>query len=263
MKKILVSLILSISLLAQQNSPIQSSVRPFGLDIVNPVLLAKSDARAVDFNENHLPAFQNFISANLGESSVFEDAGLFSIDPANLILKSNFDSRVYFVSEEAGFSNTLGFNTNGESGINKSSQLIFPNASTGEKRTKSTPLKQGDFVQLGNLEKGTQLDFFLIANGANGGKTVFSTDNNPDGLQHMIAFVPTGSPFLLIGFEDLLGGGDLDYNDILFAVDVGKENINSIVGAPEPGPTIIFIAFFLIFIFAYHREILERKAFIS
>ena len=144
----------------------------------------------------------------------------------------------------------MGFNTNGESGINESSQLIFPDASAGGSRTSSAPLQEGDFVELGSLEQGTQLDFFLIANGASGGSTVFSTDNNPDGLQHMIAFVPPGSPYLLVGFEDLLGGGDLDYNDILFAVDIGKENLDSIVGAPEPGTTVIFIAFFLIFICA-------------
>lgn len=235
-------------IMAQEESSVQSAARPFDLDIVNPVQLASSDSRSVDFQQNYLPAFQQFITTNLGETSVFEDAQLFNIDPTELVLKSDHDSRVYFISEGAGFRNTLGFNTNGESGINESSQLIFPDASAGGSRTNSTPLQEGDFVELGTIEEGTQLDFFLIANGASGGSNVFSTENNPDGLQHMIAFVPPGSPYLLVGFEDLLGGGDLDYNDILFAVDIGKENLDSIVGAPEPGTTIIFIAFFLVFI---------------
>ncbi|WP_372364698.1 DUF4114 domain-containing protein [Candidatus Uabimicrobium sp. HlEnr_7] len=258
MYKISSLFLILLALTFAQDSPVQSAVRPFGLDIVNPVQLAASDAKSADFQQNHLPLFQQFITANLGETAAFENASSFNVDPSKLVLKSSNDSRVYFISEGAGFHNTLGFNTNGQSGINESSQLIFPDASAGSRRSQNTPLQQGDFVELGSLEKGTQLDFFLIANGAFGGNTVFSTDNNPDGLQHMIAFVSPGSPYLLIGFEDLLGGGDLDFNDILFAVDVGQENLDSIVGAPEPGTTVIFIAFFLVFIFAYRKQNLHK-----
>ncbi len=56
-------------------------------------------------------------------------------------------------------------------------------------RTSSEPLLPGDFVDLGTFGAGTQ----------------------PDGINHVVAFasVQLGSPYLLIGFEDLLGGGDL------------------------------------------------------
>ena len=61
---------------------------------------------------------------------------------------------------------------------------------------------------------GTKLDFFLIADGANGGTNVFSTNSslNKDGVNHVMsyAFAVPGSSYLLISFEDMYGGGDRD-----------------------------------------------------
>lgn len=36
---------------------------------------------------------------------------------------------------------------------------------------------------------------------------------------------------LYVGFEDLAGGGDKDYNDVTFAVDIGSYNLNALIGA--------------------------------
>ncbi|MCA9134773.1 MAG: DUF4114 domain-containing protein, partial [Planctomycetales bacterium] len=47
---------------------------------------------------------------------------------------------------------------------------------------------------------------------------------NSDGLQHVVAFMLPDSPYILLGFEDIIGGGDLDYNDALFVVDIGDIN---------------------------------------
>ena len=44
------------------------------------------------------------------------------------------------------------------------------------------------------------------------------------------------SPYLVIGVEDLYGGGDEDYNDLVFAVDIGYENIASLIAATVPLP---------------------------
>jgi hypothetical protein len=49
-------------------------------------------------------------------------------------------------------------------------------------------------------------------------------DRNLDGIDHVVAFAHVDSPYLLPGFEDLYGGGDRDYNDVLFAVYVGEQN---------------------------------------
>jgi hypothetical protein len=70
----------------------------------------------------------------------------------------------------------------------------------------------------------------VIANGANGGKTSFSTQRseNLDGINHVVSFAYTvkDSPYLILGFEDLLGGGDRDFNDVLFAVVIALAAID-------------------------------------
>ena len=52
---------------------------------------------------------------------------------------------------------------------------------------------------------------------------------NVDGLQHMVAFIIPDSRYVLLGFEDIIDGGDLDYNDCLFVVDIGQENADNLV----------------------------------
>ena len=88
----------------------------------------------------------------------------------------------------------------------------------------------GDFVELGVGGPGMQLDFFLIANGAaNPYNTWFNNpEMNADGLQHVVAFLLPNSPYVMIGFEDLWNGGDLDYNDCLFVIDIGEENAENL-----------------------------------
>jgi hypothetical protein len=232
-----IATIASFSALAQ-TSPIQSSVRPFGLEIVNKVQSAASDDASKNFQVNVLPGVIKLVNGNLGESVKVNDSA-FLLDPSKLTLKTASDVRVYFVGEGAAYANTLGFTTDGSGNVDsKTAQIIFPNASTGSKLTKDEPVQAGDYVTLGKMEAGSALDFFVIANGANGGKTTFSTQlsENPDGINHVVSFAYTmkDSPYLILGFEDLLGGGDRDFNDVLFAVDIGAVNVAALTATPEP-----------------------------
>lgn len=237
----------AVCAIAQTASPIQSSADPFGLPITGQVQLAGSDADAATFQATALPVLTTFINQNLSETKKANDSAML-LDPSKLFLANASDVRVYFVGEGAGYHNTLGYNTSGGGIKTGNPELIFPDASSrvttylpGQKitRTASEPLLPGDFVDLGTFKSGTQLDFFLIADGASGGKTVFSTDRsvNPDGINHVVAFasVLLGSPYLLIGFEDLLNGGDRDFNDVLFAIDIGLANVQALTATPEPG----------------------------
>ncbi|MGI9241424.1 MAG: DUF4114 domain-containing protein, partial [Verrucomicrobiales bacterium] len=167
------------------------------------------------------------------------------------------EARVYFVSEGAGYHNTLGFNLTGSGISSGDPQLIFPDS------TDPDWVSPGDFVDLGTLEAGTSLDFFLIANGANGGSNVFTNDStaNPDGIQHMVSFALEGSPYLLIGFEDLLNGGDRDFNDLLFAVEIGTSNVEALIessplsfSTPEPSTALVLGTFCILILTVRRRS---------
>jgi hypothetical protein len=247
-------------------SPIQSSARPFGLDIVGPVHLAGSDADSALFQSDALPTVTDWININLGEQTAIEDTSNISLDPSNLYLATESDVRVYFVGEGAGYHNTLGFNADGGGITSGDPKLIFPDASStatyynsGDSsgtQTSSYPLAPGDFVDIGTFESGAQLDFFLIANGANGGTNLYSTDSsvNQDGIDHVVAYALEDSPYLLIGFEDLYGGGDRDFNDLLFVVDIGSANVNALTNAPEPSTMMILGSFILFSIYLKRRQ---------
>lgn len=227
-------------------SPVQSKVRPFGLDIAAPVQVGGSDEASKVFLTQDLPGLTKFLSTQLGERTPVNDAAML-LDPSRLFLKTESDVRVYFIGEGAGNANSLGYNLDGGGIREGNPELIFPNASSqvsalspnpGGKvvRTDAEPLLPGDFVDLGTLKGGSKLDFFLIANGANGGKSVFSTEQsvNPDGINHVVSFTGLSGSYLIIGFEDLLGGGDRDFNDVLMAVEIGAVNLAALMATPEP-----------------------------
>jgi len=218
-------------------SPVQSSARPFGLQPYAPVMQSGSDARAADFNQNYLPSFLELVNQHLAERAVFTDREGFHLDAKRLFLRTESDEtiRVYFISEGAGYRNTLGFSmTPAGSETPGDSHLVFPNASfhglSSDRRTQSAPLVVGDFVDLSTGGPGIQLDFFCIADGARNPRNVWfnNKDLNADGMQHVVAFLMPGTRYVLIGFEDLWGGGDLDYNDCLFVVDIGEINAENL-----------------------------------
>lgn len=233
------------------DSPVQSPARPFGLEIVADVQTAGSDAASATFQTDVLPTVQSLINLRLSELMALSNVSSYSVDPSHLTLTNEADVRAYFIGEGAGYHNTLGFNTLGGGIGSGDPKLIFPDVSSpdsyydpsGGGQTLTNPLMAGDFVNLGRFAAGTSLDFFLIANGVYGGSNVYSTDTsiNPDGIQHAIAFQLNDSPYLIIGFEDLFGGGDMDYNDALFALDLGPGNAP--VSNPEPATMILLGSF--------------------
>jgi hypothetical protein len=88
----------------------------------------------------------------------------------------------------------------------------------------------GTMVDLGAFNAGTELIFAL--NNQNGG--IFFTgpaNRNPDNVAHAIVDDQFGPGQTLVRFEDLFGGGDLDYNDLEFTLS----NVTSAV--PDGGST--------------------------
>lgn len=235
------SLILGGQAIGQTVLPVQSPARPFNLPVHGPVMEAASDERSSIFYHNVMPTFLEIIEQHLSESVVFDNAEGFKLDASRLFLRSASDQpiRIYFLAEGAGYHNTVGYCwTEAGSETRGQATVLFPDASIAggfnpqphSNRTHWEPLKRGDFVEIGVGDRGFQLDFFLISNAVNGGQQWLWNDpeENSDGLNHLVAFMVEGSRYILIGFEDIIGGGDLDYNDALFVVDIGETNAENL-----------------------------------
>ena len=263
-------------------SPVQSGSDAYGLQLAGPVMEAGSDASAKNFQQKVLPSLNKFISSALPEQKNNTMSKAFEIDPNKLVLATKTAVRAYFVSEGAAYHNAIGVDvtTTGNDPKNwwdevssASAKLIFPDASSTEggfasaaygTRTASEPVLPGDFVNLGTFAKGTKLDFFLMANGANQSwSSVFSTKEsiNPDGFQQHVAGFTTklfatpklNSPYVFLSFEDLWGGGDKDINDTIIALNVGVNTVKSLMATPEPATWLTLGSFLALAVWAKRR----------
>lgn len=162
------------------------------------------------------------------------------LDPSKLKLIQDYGVKIYFINEGAGYRNQLKLDTihATNSTANSKDGMIFYDGSIG---SGSEELKKGDYVDLGTIAAGSTLDFQLRANGydkiqkkskPNSQVNTWYADvsKNIDGIQHVMAFEYEG--YLILAFEDLYGGGDKDYNDIVFAIEIGATNLASIPSLP-------------------------------
>jgi hypothetical protein len=230
----------SATVLAGIPVPKQSPWRPLGLSVTAQVQLAGSDSTAASF-ELKKSTYVSYVNQKLPEGVVFTGNGLSQLDPQRLYFLFDYAPRVYFLKDGAGYKNALGatiatLSAPTNSVLTGNTFTIFPNASSslgvsgsgsGVEST-TEPVLPGDFVQLPTVTAGQQLAFFLMAN-LNSSAVPEATyyngvSTNPDNFPHMIAFFPDNSQYILIGFEDILGGGDKDCNDVMFVVDVGPMN---------------------------------------
>ncbi|WCT12415.1 LruC domain-containing protein [Mucilaginibacter jinjuensis] len=159
-----------------------------------------------------------------------------AVHAINVTAKS--DVWVTFVSEGAGYQNTLAYYTyktgnpptqvlggTNANGIDKVT-YIFPNASGAGS---GGGLKAGDKVKLGTFDAGTTIGFVLIQNawtgsGVNTSNTAFFTQDefNPENTaalrKHTVMLYDDVHKLYLLGFEDQNrqnGGSDNDFNDLV------------------------------------------------
>lgn len=133
------------------------------------------------------------------------------ITPDTLIATGG-DVMVTFASNDAGYTSELFLD-----GLLGGS-VLFNN--------RTTPI--GTAINLGRFDAGTELVFKLLV--LQTGDTFYtgSADRNADGQVH--ALIQHAAGQVLVGFEDLRGGGDRDYNDLVFAFT----NVNP---SSQPGST--------------------------
>lgn len=226
---------------ASTNSPIQPTNRPLGLSLIAKTQLAGSDSQSAAL-QTLTTTYVNYIKQTLPEGVAFTGEGLYQLDPQRLYFLFAYAPRVYYIYEGACYNNALGATIANASAptnsiLSGNTFTIFPFvhssiaqvcASGSGIRTSSEPLMAGDWVQLPTVQAGQQLSFFLMAN-MNGQSVPADVwyngnSNNVDNFQHMIAFMPDQSQYIIIGYEDMAGGGDQDCNDAMFVVDVGPLN---------------------------------------
>jgi len=181
------------------------------------------------------------------ESQVMDPAYINSTVDPNLSFVADGDLSVTFISEGAGYQNTFGYFTytydaNGDPVIGDM-VTIFDNASADGS---GGSLLAGDTVDLGSFSEGDNVGFFVTADGYNGGtNTFYSVDSlNGDGLRHIAIATDPVTEEIYIGFEDLWGGGDQDYNDVVFTVTATPYAAVDTSGIPSGSPEASFTASF-------------------
>lgn len=178
----------------------------------------------------------------------------YQLDTSKLFWNGVDPVEVYFINEGASYRNQLVYSAYDDLGNLKQSEMIFNNISSPDSilKEKNGALALGQGVSLGGFVGPTQLDFSIISNGFNLAKPgpnakakdiakyeqelakrTLGTDptKNHNGLQHVVAF--QHNDWIILGFEDIVGGGDLDYNDVVFAVRGIQEGAPA-EDVPEP-----------------------------
>ncbi|MBD1915547.1 MULTISPECIES: DUF4114 domain-containing protein [Cyanophyceae] len=160
----------------------------------------------------------------------------YELDTSKLFWNGVDPVEVYFINEGAGYRNQLFYTATNASGGLTSSGKIFDDISSRDSKLSESngPLALGQGVSLGAFVGATQLDFMIKSNGKNGGNTMLGTNAaaNPNGLQHVVAF--QHQDWIILGFEDIVGGGDRDYNDVIFAVRGIQHGAPPAEDVPEP-----------------------------
>lgn len=138
---------------------------------------------------------------------------------------------IYFAGESAAFDSVL--------------NLIDPPGFAGNPffQNHSTPI--GASLNLGSYAFGTVLRFRLDVTSTGNSFFTGPAAGNPDGLIHVAhqtwvadppgpGAIPVGG--ILVGFEDILGGGDLDFNDNMFVFTnvLSREVPPGVAEVPEP-----------------------------
>jgi len=154
-----------------------------------------------------------------------------------ILITQESEAYVTFISEGAGFENSLGYYTyDNAAGPGKKSNLklhiLFPHVS-------KAVLTKGDLLQVGTgkFAKGTVIGFFLVVRGWEDGFVNFDKitqytdyDFNLDHLQQHILFKEGTCGDIVMAFEDkaLNSGSDYDFNDVIFTISDNNQQLETV-----------------------------------
>lgn len=91
----------------------------------------------------------------------------------------------------------------------------------------------GQQFSLGSFQAGAELVFKIFVNDI--GQTFFNgiAANNADNVLHTAYSARIGKP-VIVGFEDLYGGGDRDFDDLVFSLSNVVIGTTPVAAVPEP-----------------------------
>jgi hypothetical protein len=211
--------------------------------------LAISDMSKSIYSIEMDPKDLNAIQALLPEQTVNRAFVNSTVDP-NLRLLEKAEVSLTFIDEGAGYKNSFGYFLFDDDNNILDTQTIFANASKeidkigggAADNKKFGGLEAGDTVDLGVFDAGTNIGFWLQADGFNRpqGYTYYTLDHlNPDGLRHVAMIADVVNERVIFGVEDLYNLGDQDFNDIVFTFTASPFSAIDIAslptGAPEAG----------------------------
>ncbi|MCC6274012.1 MAG: DUF4114 domain-containing protein [Deltaproteobacteria bacterium] len=176
-----------------------------------------------------------FVAEVEGIFNVDHDGTAFNLDlvadeDPNLRLFQEAEIYVTFIHERAGYKNQFGYFTfddaDGDGLIAPEEildqQLIFENVSEDD-----GTLTEGNTVKIGPFPAGTQVGFYVVANGYVHPKGTFYTLNelNSDNSPHMAMVATSDGGNVAIGIEDKpWASSDLDFNDVIFTFTTTPES---------------------------------------
>lgn len=115
----------------------------------------------------------------------------------------------------------------------------------------------GAIINIGSYAAGTELLFKLFVSETADKFFTGAGDRNADGIAHAMVDFDSTEGIAVLGFEDLYGGGDLDFNDAVFRLSGG---ITDTAPVPEPS-TLILLGGGLIGVAWYRKK--RNKASLS
>lgn len=217
-------------------------------------LLSANTAEALQLSQEQWEEFNQYVQ---DESVKYDANKLKAIDVQTMRWTGRAEGiEVYFINEGACYQNQLLYSADSDALATifenvSSSDAGVENACSGGSLTLGEGISIDMSAYLGKFQQGQDIivDFFLNSNAygqenlnvvgmtpneayaSDAGSNLLGADENqnPDNLQHMIAYEI--GEWTLLGFEDIIGGGDLDYNDTVFVV---KGITGDLAEAPEP-----------------------------
>ena len=158
-----------------------------------------------------------------GQSREITEYEQYFLATQDLLVANDGDVMLTFISKSAAHSSDLF--------LTGAPDVILNNQNT----------HPGQVFNLGSFVAGTKLAFDIFNNTTGFRFFTGLPSNNPDNTLHAF-FTLLNQDTIKIGFEDLFGGGDRDYDDLVFKVtDVKLGLAGTIPAIPEPGTYLLML----------------------